>query len=128
MPRYISAMVHTKAVLIVEQERERAVDASGSEAQHAELIEKINQLNILRESNATLRSDCETHAKRSRELEHKLQQLSKELDPVKEQARVARAESDARNNQVKRLEDECRRWQERNTQLLGKVSHLPFGM
>jgi nucleoprotein TPR len=70
LPRYISAMVHTKAVLIVEQERERAVDASGSEAQHAELIEKINQLNILRESNATLRSDCETHAKRSRELEH----------------------------------------------------------
>jgi hypothetical protein len=48
VPRYISAMVHTNAVLIVEQERERAVDASGSEAQYAELIEKINQLNILR--------------------------------------------------------------------------------
>ena len=101
--------------------RERAVEAAASEAQQAQLLERINQLNILRESNATLRADCESHAKKARALETKLQQLTSELEPTKEQLRVAKAELDAREAQVKRLEDETRRWQERNSQLLTKV-------
>lgn len=86
-------------------------------------MERINQLNILRESNATLRSDCENYAKRARELDNKVKELSAELEPAKEQARVAQAELEARDVQVKRLEVESRRWQERNSQLLSKVRH-----
>lgn len=100
------------------------MEAASSDAQHAELIERINQLSILRESNATLRTDCETYAKRSRDLEEKLKQLSTELDPAKEQARVAQAELEARDMQLKRLEEENRRWQARNSQLLSKVSKV----
>ncbi|KAJ7029278.1 hypothetical protein C8F04DRAFT_1237155 [Mycena alexandri] len=90
----------------------------------AELVERINQLNILRESNATLRTDCENHAKRSRELEAKLKQLSAQLNPAKEQARVAQAELEARASQMARLEEENRKWQERNTQLLSKYDRI----
>lgn len=97
------------------------METAASEAQHAELVERINQLNILRESNATLRSDCETYAKRARDLDAKLKQLTAELEPAKEQARVAQAELEARDVQMKRLELESRRWQERNSQLLSKV-------
>lgn len=104
------------------EERERAVEAAASEAQHAELVERINQLTILRESNATLRAECDSHAKRAKALETKLQQLSSELDPTKEQLRMARAELDARSQQIKQLEEELRRWQERNASLLSKVS------
>jgi nucleoprotein TPR len=100
------------------------VETATSSAQHAELLDRINQLNILRESNATLRADCETYSKRARELDTKLQQLSAELDPAKEQARIAQAELEARSAQLKRLEEENRRWQERNTQLLSKVRYL----
>lgn len=82
----------------------------------------------MRESNATLRSDCETYAKRSRDLDSKLKQLSSELEPAKEQARVAQAELEARDVQVKRLEVESRRWQERNAQLLTKVSFQFIGL
>jgi nucleoprotein TPR len=110
--------------MVDSQAREKAVEAASSDAQHAELIERINQLNILRESNATLRSDCENYAKRSRDLDAKLKQLSAELDPAKEQARMAQAELEARDMQLKRLEEENRRWQDRNTQLLSKVSRV----
>jgi nucleoprotein TPR len=48
-------------------------------------VERINQLNILRESNAILRADCKNQAKRSRELETKLQSLSAELEPSEEE-------------------------------------------
>ncbi|GJE88476.1 hypothetical protein PsYK624_045590 [Phanerochaete sordida] len=106
------------------EERERAVEAAASEAQHAELVERINQLTILRESNATLRAECDSHAKRAKALETKLQQLSSELDPTKEQLRMARAELDARSQQIKQLEEELRRWQERNASLLSKYDRI----
>lgn len=108
-------------ILIISQERERAVEAAASEAQHTELMERINQLTLLRESNATLRSDCEAQTKRARALETQLQQLQSELEPTREQLRVTRAELDARNEQVIKLEQECRGWQDRNKQLLTKV-------
>lgn len=93
------------------------------------MLERINQLNILRESNVTLRADCETYSKRSRELDAKLKALSAELEPAKEQARVARAELQARDGQITLLETESKRWQERNAQLLSKVwSPSPLGV
>ncbi|KAF9805161.1 hypothetical protein IEO21_09180 [Rhodonia placenta] len=106
------------------EERERAVEAASSEAQHAELVERINQLTILRESNATLRADCEAHAKRARELDVKLKQLSTELEPTKEHLRIAQAEIESKDQQIKRLEEESQRWKERNSQLLSKVCKL----
>jgi nucleoprotein TPR len=112
------SLQETRATLA--EERERAMEAATSDAQHAEMLERINQFNIVRESNATLRAECETYAKRSRELDAKLQALSTELEPVKEQARVAQAELQARDAQITRLEGESRRWQERNAQLLSK--------
>lgn len=108
------------------KERERAVETAASAAQHAELLERINQLNILRESNATLRADCESYAKKARDLETKLQQVSQELDPAKEQARIAQAELEASKSQLQRQQEENRRWQERNSQLLSKVSICCF--
>ncbi|KAI0693206.1 hypothetical protein BC835DRAFT_1276339 [Cytidiella melzeri] len=106
------------------EERERAVEAAASEAQHAELMERINQLTVLRESNATLRADCEAQTKRARALDTQLQQLTSELEPTREQLRVNRAELEARTEQVTRLEQECRGWQERNKQLLTKYDRI----
>lgn len=106
------------------EERERAIQAATSDVQHAEMLERINQLNILRESNATLRADCETYAKRARELDAKLKTLSAELEPTKEEARVARAELQARDAQIALLEGESKRWQERNSQLLSKYDRV----
>ncbi|KAI0338862.1 hypothetical protein BDW22DRAFT_1362157 [Trametopsis cervina] len=106
------------------EERERAVEAAASEAQHSELMERINQLTLLRESNATLRADCESHAKRARALDTQLQQVLSELEPTREQLRVARAELEASMQQVTRLEQESRGWQERNKQLLTKYDRI----
>lgn len=112
----------TRATL--SEERERAAESAASAAQHAELLERINQLNILRESNATLRGDCQSYSKKARELEAKLKQLSQELEPAKEQARISQAELEASKAQLSRLEDESRKWQERNSQLLSKYDRI----
>ena len=103
------------------QERERAASVATTDTQHAEIVEKIQQLNLLRESNATLRADPKAHAKQARDLDAKLKGVIEEFDPLRERARTMRAELDARNEHVAQLEEENRRWQERNTQLLIKV-------
>lgn len=86
-----------------------------------QLLEGINQLSVLRESNATLRSESERHAKRSRELDLQLRKLKIELDPLQEQVQVAKAELEARDAQIASLQNEVKGWQERNAQLLTKV-------
>ncbi|KAH8108682.1 TPR/MLP1/MLP2-like protein-domain-containing protein [Phellopilus nigrolimitatus] len=103
-------------------EREQAVNSVESSAEHTELLERINQLNILRESNATLRAESDAHARKARQLESTLNQLRTELGPVKEEARILRAELEEKERQTHRLEDENRQWKERNSQLLTKVS------
>ncbi|KAI0310134.1 TPR/MLP1/MLP2-like protein-domain-containing protein [Amylostereum chailletii] len=103
------------------EERERAVAAAATDAQHAELLDKISQLTLLRESNATLRADSEANAKRARELDAQVKSLTTELEPLRSQVRNLRAELQSTGSHVKRLEDESRRWQERNAQLLSKV-------
>ncbi|KAF6755929.1 hypothetical protein DFP72DRAFT_895626 [Ephemerocybe angulata] len=106
------------------EERERAVESAASAAQHAELVERINQLNILRESNATLRADCENHAKKSRELEIKLRTVNAELEPTKDHARTAQAELEVCRGKIQRLEQESQSWQDRNRQLLSKYDRV----
>lgn len=94
---------------------------------HAELIEKINQLNVLRESNATLRAESDANVRKSRQLEAKLRQLQAELGPLKEENTTLRAEREEKDGQMKRLEEENQQWKERNSQLLTKVSlYLPL--
>ncbi|KAF8340155.1 hypothetical protein F5887DRAFT_919553 [Amanita rubescens] len=66
------------------------------------------------QSNATLRADCEKHAKCTRELEAKLKRVSAELEPVKEKSHTSQAEPEASEAHVVCLEEENRRWQERN--------------
>jgi hypothetical protein len=47
--------------------------------------------------------------------------MSQELEPAKERAQISQAELEASKAQLSRLEDESRKWQERNSQLLSKV-------
>ncbi|PIL25424.1 hypothetical protein GSI_13314 [Ganoderma sinense ZZ0214-1] len=52
-----------------------------------------------------------------------------QLEPTKEQVRIAQADVEAENEQIKMLENESRRWQERNAQLLSKYDRIdPAGV
>ena len=84
-------------------------------------MNKINELTVYRESNATLRAETEAKGKRVTELDAKLRQVTDELAPAKQELLVLQAELDARNSQITRLSQDSRKWQERNQQLLTKV-------
>jgi nucleoprotein TPR len=108
------------------QERERAAGSVVSAAQHAELLERINQLNLLRESNTTLRAECDAHRKQTESLERKLRQISSETEPIKEEVNTLRSELEMKGQQLARLERENQQWKDRNQQILSKVCNTEF--
>jgi nucleoprotein TPR len=91
--------------------------------QHAELLEKIQQLNLLRESNATLRLDSASNLKAAQDLQAQLTAAHRELDPLKERVRILEAEVETRQAFINRLEEDNKRLKNRIEQILSKVRH-----
>lgn len=68
--------------LLLAQERQREADQLRGATQHKELMEKISELNLLRESNTALRSDAERKGKKVQELEMKIGELRAKIEPL----------------------------------------------
>ncbi|ELU43934.1 filament-forming protein [Rhizoctonia solani AG-1 IA] len=95
------------------KERAQAAEASVSSTQHAELVDKINQLNILRESNATLRSDSEANRKKAERLQSQLLRLKTEFEPIKLELVTAKAELEERQRQNEQFQKDIEQLKER---------------
>jgi nucleoprotein TPR len=84
-----------------------------SSSQHAELVDKINQLNILRESNATLRSDSEANRKRAERFQSQLLRLKTEHEPIKLELVTVKAELEERQRQNEQFQSDIEQLKER---------------
>jgi nucleoprotein TPR len=106
------------------EERQQTSAQSASAAQHAELMDKIQSLNLLRESNETLRRETEAYLARVKSLESRLRETEAELSPLKEQVRVMQAEVEARDRNISLLEEDNARWKTRTQQILQKYERI----
>jgi nucleoprotein TPR len=95
-----------------------------SAAEHAELVERINQLNLLRESNATLRAENKSTKALVKDLQAQLGAARTQLEPLQQQLRVLQAELETKDARIVQLTKEVSHWQERNKQILSKVSKV----
>lgn len=68
--------------LLLAQERQREADQLRGATQHKELMEKISELNLLRESNSALRSDGERKGKKVDELQVKVVEMQARIEPL----------------------------------------------
>lgn len=113
-----SALDETR--LLLAQERERSSTRLQGEEQHKSLMEKINELNLLRESNIALRGDGERKAKRVQELQVKVEELTAKIQPLEEQVRHLEVEREINDSQMKLLREDNDRWKSRTQQILQK--------
>ncbi|KAJ3188225.1 hypothetical protein HDU85_005375 [Gaertneriomyces sp. JEL0708] len=97
---------------------------TGLEGRHQELIEKVEQANLFRESNITLRAQLEQSAKRNGELESKLSELKKELDPLRQQVSDLVLEVDAQKAGNTKLAEDNKYWKARVDQVLQKYQRV----
>ena len=121
LDRTTAELDETKALLMAEREKDAG---AASAAAHQELLGKINELNILRESNATLRSENERNIKRATEFEAKINELSAQISPLEEKVHSLQAESDSKDDQIRLLTEDNERWKNRNQQILQKYERI----
>lgn len=112
------ALDETRAVLV--EERQSAQWQTQLAAEYSALQEKVAQLNIVRESNVTLRHETDSLASQARNLERQLQEARDQLVPKEEECRVLGAKIKASAEETRVIRDDRDHWKKRFDQLLAK--------
>lgn len=106
------------------QERERSRQGYVSSAEYSQLLDQINTLNMVRESNATLRDESIRSDRKAKELEMRLQQTNATLDPLKNELRELKASVQQYQQEITLLTEDNERWKARNQQILEKYDRI----
>ncbi|KAK9321749.1 hypothetical protein V1517DRAFT_161677 [Lipomyces orientalis] len=102
------------------QERENNASSREQNRIHQELLDKVNEINILRESNASLREDNRRANNRIRNLEDHIKQLEAQIQPLEDKFASATADLEAKEQQLKLVQEDSERWKNRAQQILQK--------
>ena len=116
------AAEEARAQLGAELERQRA--SVRDEAKHGELLQKVEQFNLLRESNAALRADNTRAQKQVQEIQQKLRQSESQLLPLQQRIRELEASEESANAELCAAREESERWQKRAQQLMQKYESV----
>ncbi|KAJ1032581.1 hypothetical protein NDA16_000604 [Ustilago loliicola] len=102
----------------LDAERTKNTSSAQSATQHAELLQKISQLNELRENHNTLQETASRADARIALLESELRAANTELEPVREQLCNAQIDLEASQAELNVLREDSKRWQARAQSLL----------
>ncbi|KAG0149112.1 hypothetical protein CROQUDRAFT_653921 [Cronartium quercuum f. sp. fusiforme G11] len=106
------------------QERERSRQGYVPSADYAQLLEKINTLNVVRESNATLRDELHRLDRKNKDLENRLQQSNAAQEPLQAELREKRVIAEQYQQEISLLTEDNERWKNRNQQILEKYDRI----
>lgn len=101
-------------------EREMSVNAPKQAAEYDELLKKVNDINILRESNSTLREESKRISAKAKGLEETIESLKAKIQPLEDKLANTSAEVEAKQARIKILEEDNERWKNRTQQILHK--------
>ncbi|KAJ3228607.1 hypothetical protein HDU78_009664, partial [Chytriomyces hyalinus] len=112
----------TRAAL--NQERQKGEMNSDSERLHRELMSKIDRVNVLNESNATLRSQNASLTRKIEHLESLIKVKEADLGPLRDRNAAINAENEGLKTRMETLLEENGRLVNRASQILGKYSRV----
>ncbi|GAV55641.1 hypothetical protein ZYGR_0AY00330 [Zygosaccharomyces rouxii] len=92
--------------------------------QHEKIIEQLTQLNLLRESNITLRNAAEEENKKNRELQGELNQLRERILPLETELNTLHTSILEKDQQLNLYKEEANRWKERSQEILHKHDRI----
>ncbi|KAL1891716.1 Protein mlp1 [Sporothrix stenoceras] len=113
-----------EARLKLEQERRAQADVGRSSQTHKELMEKLNELNLIRESNVTLRNDNQ-HAQAQLVLKDgKIEMLRNQIQPLEQKVAELENQKLYLDEEVKQITEDRERWQKRTESILSKYGRV----
>ncbi|KAH0544558.1 hypothetical protein FGG08_001330 [Glutinoglossum americanum] len=110
--------------LKLEQERRSQADIGRSSAAHKDLMEKLNELNLIRESSVTLRNEARVTRGQLEEKSRKVEELLTQIQPLESRVRELENQLEIKNGEMKLLQEDRDRWQQRNQQILQKYDRI----
>eukprot|EP00299_Pterocystis_sp_00344_P017086 c8571_g1_i1.p1 GENE.c8571_g1_i1~~c8571_g1_i1.p1 ORF type:complete len:671 (-),score=213.78 c8571_g1_i1:1192-3072(-) len=110
--------------LQLQTEIERGRAKEDHELQHQQLLEKVNQLKLIRETNALLKEECAENARMVNFWKAKAEGMETEILPLKEEISSLRNEVASVKAEKDAAQLESSRWCDRVTQLMNKYKRI----
>ena len=106
--------------LRLEQERQR----QQGQQSYSKLAEAINQLNIFRESNETLRNETRQAQGQLAEKVKRVDELTAQIEPLRASVVDLENQQETSQGEIKLLQEDRDRWQKRNQDILSKYDRV----
>lgn len=110
--------------LKLDQERRAHADGSHSNVAHKDLMEKLNELNLYRESSITLRNEVRQAQAQLEEKTKKVEELLNTIQPLETKVRELENAKEMQDGEMKLLQEDRDRWQKRNQEILSKYDRI----
>lgn len=113
-----------EARIKLDAERQRQVDSENRTTTHSKMLETLNELNVYRESNSTLRSEAERLRTRVDTQTQKINELQAKLEPLQASVNELENNLETAKGEQKLLQEDRDRWQKRNQDILHKYDRI----
>jgi len=110
--------------LKLEEVRQKQADKDRSAMNHSKLMDTINELNVFRESNVTLRNQLQQIEAQLTEKTKQSEDLVSQLQPLQTSVRELESEKETTQGELKLLEEDRNRWQQRTQNILQKYDRI----
>lgn len=110
--------------LKLDQERTQAAQSGRTSMTHQDLMEKLNELNLYRESSVALRNE-NTHLKEQiTEKNAKIEEMESKIQPLEAEIESLKTQKSFLEEEVKQIQDDRDRWQKRTESILTKYGRV----
>lgn len=110
--------------LKLNQQRRLEADTERMALDHSKLMETINDLNTLRESNVTLRAESRQAQTSLTARSREVQELRDQVEPLQAEIRELTMKCESREEEAKQAKEDSERWQQRAQNVLQKYDRI----
>lgn len=108
----------------LDEERRVQADKENTTSNHTQLLQTINELNVYRESSATLRQEARQAQSQLQEKLKDLETVTAQLLPLQAQLRQLEDELQTKGDELKLLEEDRDMWRERTQNIISKYDRV----
>lgn len=108
----------------LEQERQAHADGSRNMMAHKDVMEKLNELNLFRESSITLRNEARQAQSQLAEKTKEVEALLETIQPLESRVREFESAKEMQDGEMRLLQEDRDRWLKRNQEILSKYDRI----
>jgi nucleoprotein TPR len=110
--------------LKLDQERRLHADGGRNSVAHKDLMEKLNELNLMRESSVTLRNEARQAQTQLAEKSKRVDELMEQIEPLETKIREFEHGKETMEGEMRLLQEDRDRWQKRTQDIMSKYDRV----